>query len=59
MCPDKTYVNKEAKECTPCHSTCLACSGPGDKDCLDCDPIIGYLLNGVCTPCPAGKYGKN
>lgn len=37
-CPAETYrVSDETKSvCTPCHYSCLACSGPSDTECTAC-----------------------
>lgn len=43
--------------CTPCHSSCLTCSGGSSTQCTTCN--MGFsLASGSCSAivCPAGKY---
>ncbi|XP_064106409.1 furin-like protease 2 isoform X1 [Macrobrachium nipponense] len=56
--------------CQPCHSTCLACVGPRDSECLHCaqrrflleSKCVGscphgyFALRGRCLPCPHGCH---
>lgn len=57
-CPDMGYYpNSTTKKCTPCNSSCLACTSA--TACTLCYPPTSYLSGSNCvTKCPSGTFGN-
>ena len=49
------YFN-DGDECTPCHSSCEACSGPQRTNCVVCKTSAGYLRGGECVSDCGNEY---
>ncbi|XP_047436078.1 proprotein convertase subtilisin/kexin type 6 [Mugil cephalus] len=52
-CPSGTFFHLEEMTCSPCHSSCMTCTGPGEEECIQC--AEGYLQQEwrcveACTP---------
>ena len=56
-CPSGKFNSSEG--CQTCHSVCLACNGPTDKDCLSCSDIkfLNLRTKQCSYDCPEGFYG--
>lgn len=57
VCPSGDFNSSEG--CQPCHSTCLVCNGPTDKNCLSCSDIkfLNLQTNQCFYDCPEGQFG--
>uniref|UniRef100_A0A667X488 Proprotein convertase subtilisin/kexin type 6 n=1 Tax=Myripristis murdjan TaxID=586833 RepID=A0A667X488_9TELE len=40
-CTNGTFFDLEEMKCSPCHSSCWTCTGPGKEECIQC--AEGYL----------------
>jgi proprotein convertase subtilisin/kexin type 5 len=53
-CSASFYLNTTTQSCSPCHLTCLTCSGPTTTQCTSCSSG-SYLLQKQCmSSCPSG-----
>lgn len=41
-CPEGTYFQWNSMSCRSCNTSCQACIGPSNTDCLTCYPPFGY-----------------
>ena len=57
VCPSGNFNSSAG--CQPCHSTCLVCNGPTDKNCLSCSDIkfLNLQTNQCFYDCPEGQFG--
>lgn len=42
-CPSGYYSDLGSQSCKICHSTCLACFGPGANQCLSCQADLNFM----------------
>lgn len=50
--------NVPQKQCAPCHTSCLRCRGPLDRDCTECTPEMAYReVSPNEAYCDAGEHG--
>ena len=56
MCDeDRMYPDFVEMQCKPCHSTCLRCDGPDEKNCTKCDLLLFLHTNRSCDQCETSK----
>ena len=48
-CKEGQFYNKETEECQRCHSSCLYCSGRGDKQCTMCYGVKPPSRDNTCS----------
>ncbi|KAM6289408.1 proprotein convertase subtilisin/kexin type 5-like [Aegotheles albertisi] len=58
-CPDGYYVDSDEGQCSPCHSTCVTCTGKRSSQCLSCKPGWYRQGKGCVNQCPAGYFAQN
>ncbi|XP_062524304.1 epidermal growth factor receptor isoform X4 [Bombyx mori] len=42
-CPSDHFTDEIGRNCTPCHSECKGCTGPGPTDCIKCKNLKIFL----------------
>lgn len=51
-CPEKSFLRADGV-CSPCHTSCVSCSGPESNQCLTCSPSATISTAKQCI-CKAG-----
>ncbi|XP_060593632.1 furin-like protease kpc-1 isoform X2 [Ruditapes philippinarum] len=59
-CPDGTYFQWNSMSCKKCNTSCRACIGPSNTDCLSCYPPSGYnnLLRKCMRCCSENEHNS-
>lgn len=53
-CPDGYFADSDERQCFPCHSACVTCTGRHSSQCLSCKPGWYRQGKGCVNQCPAG-----
>lgn len=64
-CPEGLYQDPISGKCNPCNPSCIGCTGPGNKQCVQCS--TGYYKatslttseSSCVTTCPDGYWPDN
>ena len=59
LCPEKFYSDVNTNTCLPCSTSCKACSGPLNTNCLTCPSGNFLVISGTsftCSTCPTGSW---
>ncbi|KAL4503396.1 hypothetical protein ABPG72_001002 [Tetrahymena utriculariae] len=55
-CSKLQYRDQQTLKCMQCDSSCLACSGPLNTNCISCSPKLAKSSYGKCSICDEGEF---